>query len=62
MCFKWCLVRYLHLVDHYLERTTKTDKDCARELDFKDIKFAVKSRKIEKRILSSLVFLVMKTR
>ena len=49
MCFKWCLVRYLNLVDHYLERTTKTDKDCARELDFKDIKFAVKSSKIEKK-------------
>ena len=49
MCFKWCLVRYLHLADHYLERITITDKDCARELDFKDKKFPVKSRKIEKK-------------
>ena len=65
-CFKWCLVRHLHLADHHLARITKTDKYFARELDFKDIKFPVKTRdtyKIEKkRILSPLGFSVMKTR
>ena len=35
-CFKWCLVRYLHLVDHKPRRITKIDKDFAKKLDFKD--------------------------
>ena len=51
-CFKWCLVRYLHLVDHHPERITKSDKDCARELHFKDMKVPIKIRcihKIEKK-------------
>ena len=62
-CFKWCLVRYLHPADYHLARITKADKDLARKLDFKDIKFPVKIRNIhktEKRVLSPLVFLVMK--
>ena len=47
-CFKWCLVRYLHPADDHLARTTKADKDFARELDFKDIKLPVKIRHIHK--------------
>ena len=41
-CFKWCLVRYLNPADHHLARITKADKDFAKKLDFKDIKFPVK--------------------
>ena len=47
-CFKWCLVRYLHLADHHLTRITKADKDFDQKLDFKDIKTPVKTRKIQK--------------
>ena len=46
-------------------KTTKADRDFAKKLDFKDIKFPVKVRdiyKIEKKITSELVFLVMKIR
>ena len=35
--FKWCLVRYLHFVDHNPARIRKIDKDFAKEKDFKDI-------------------------
>ena len=51
-CFKWLLVRYLHLADHNPKIITKADKDFAKNLDFKDIKFLVKVRdthKIEKK-------------
>ena len=66
-CFKSCLVRCLHPADHYPARIRKADKDFARKLDFKDIKFPVKFRDIhkikkKKKILSPLVFLVMKTK
>ena len=47
-CFKWCLVRYLNHVDHNPRRITKIDKDFAKRLDFKDIKFPVKTRDIHK--------------
>ena len=59
-CFKWCLVRYLNTADHNPRRFTKTDKDFARTLDFKDIKFAVKIKDIQqiekKNSLSISVF------
>ena len=42
-CFKWCLVRYINL---HPARITKVDKDFAKKLDFKDIKFLVKKLKI----------------
>ena len=45
---KWCLVRYLNSADHKPRRITKTDKDFAKRLDFKDIKFPVKIRNIHK--------------
>ena len=51
-CFKWCLVRYLNPTYHNPGRITKPDKDFAKTLDFKDIKFPVKirdSHKIEKK-------------
>ena len=47
-CFKWCLVKYLNPADHNPRRITKTDKDFAKRLDFKDIKFLVKIREIHK--------------
>ena len=46
--FKWCLVRYLKPPDHNPRRVTKADKDFAKRLDFKDIKFPVKIRDIHK--------------
>ena len=47
-CFKWCLIRYLNPVDHNPRRFTKADKDFAKRLDFKDIKFPVKIIDIHK--------------
>ena len=47
-CFKWCLVRYLNPADRHSARITKADKDFAKKLDFKDIKFPVKVRDIHK--------------
>ena len=47
-CFKWCLVRYLNLADHHPARITKSDKDFAKKLDFKDIKYPVKVRGVQK--------------
>ena len=64
-CFKWCLVKYLNSADHNPRRITKVDKDFAKRLYFKDIKFQIKVRdihKTEKRILLGLAFLVMKTK
>ena len=62
-CIKWCLVRYLYSEDHNPARITKADKDFAKIIDFKGIKFPVKIRdihKILKKISSALVFLAMK--
>ena len=47
-CFKWCLVRYFDPADHYPAGITKADKDFAKNLDFKDIKFPVEVRDIHK--------------
>ena len=46
--FKWFIVRYLHAAHHNPRRITKTDKDFAKKLDIKDIKFPVKVRDIHK--------------
>ena len=43
-CFKWGLVIYLNPADHNSRIITKADKDFAKRLDFKDIKFPVKLR------------------
>ena len=62
-CLKWCLVRYLNPADHHPASIRKIDKDFARKHDFKDIKFPVKIRdihKVEKKIASASVFLLMK--
>ena len=47
-CFKWSLVRYLYSEDHHPARITKADKDFARVLYLKDIRFPVKIRDIYK--------------
>ena len=47
-CIKWCLVRYLYPEDHTPARITKADKDFAKRIDFKGIKFLVKIRDIHK--------------
>ena len=46
--FKWCLVRYLHTVDHDPKKVTKAGKESSKKLDFKGIKFPVKVRDIHK--------------
>ena len=64
-CLKWCLVEYLHPTDHNPRRIRKADKFYKAKWDFKDIKFLVKVRdihKIERKIPSKLVFLVMNRR
>ena len=56
--------RYLNPADQNLRRVTKADKDFAKRLDFKDIKFSVRIRdihKIKKRSTSVLAFLVMES-
>ena len=40
--------RYLHHVDHNPAKITKADKDFAKKLDLKDIKFPIKTRDIHK--------------
>ena len=47
-CFKWCLVRYLNPVNYHPAIITKADKKFVKKLDFKDIKFIVKIRGIQK--------------
>ena len=42
------IVRYLNPANKYPARITKADKDFAKKLDFKDIKFPVKIRGIHK--------------
>ena len=59
-CFKWCLVRYLNPANHHLARITKTDKDFAKRLDFKDIKFPVKIRDIHKTEKKKLAMKIKK--
>ena len=64
-CFKWSIVKYLNSANHQTARIIKADKDFAKKLDFKDIKFSVKVRDIQKlinwqKILLALVFLTMK--
>ena len=66
-CFKWCLFRYLHPADHHPARIKKADKDFSKRLDFKEKKFPVITRDIQKiekkkRILSASVFSVIKIR
>ena len=58
-------MRYLHPQDHHLAIIRKVDKKNDNKLHFDNIKFPVKIRdiiKFEKRIVSALVFLVMKTK
>ena len=47
-CFKWCLVSNLNPADHNPKTITKADNVFARTLDFKDIKFPVEIREIQK--------------
>ena len=47
---------------HNPRKFSKVDKDFVKILDFKDIKFPVKTRDIYKTFLSALAFLVMKIR
>ena len=47
-CFKWCLARYLNPANLNPRGITKDDKYFAKRLDFKDIKFPVKTRDIHK--------------
>ena len=46
--FKRCLVKYLNPADRNPARITKNDKNFAKKLYFKDIKFPVKVRDIHK--------------
>ena len=55
----------LNPADHNQRRIATFDIDFAKRLDFKDMKFPVKTRdiyKIEKSVPLALVFLVMKIR
>ena len=47
-CFRWYLVRYIKPANHDSARITKADRDFPKSLDFKDIKFPVKTRNIHK--------------
>ena len=58
------MVRYLHPAYHNLKKIIKPDKEFSKTLDFKDMKFPVKVKDIQKidkkTILYLLAFLVMK--
>ena len=45
-CFKWSLVRYTNPAELNPRKITKANKDFAKKLDFKGIKFPVKIRDI----------------
>ena len=47
-CFKWSMIRYLNPAYHHPARIIKADKDFAKNLDFKDIKFQVNFKDIQK--------------
>ena len=47
-CFKWCLIRYIYPADHHPSTIIKIQKDISKELSFKDMKFPVKIRDIDK--------------
>ena len=47
-CFKWYLVRYLHLADHHTRRNKTFNKLYAEKVDFIDKKFLFKVRDIHK--------------
>ena len=47
-CFKWSIVRYLNPALRNPARNTKANKEFAKKLDFKDMKFPVKIRDIHK--------------
>ena len=63
---KWSVVKFksnLNYADRNPEGITKADKEFAKRLEYKDMKYSVKIRdiqKFEKQIPSTLVFLVMK--
>ena len=65
-CFTWFLVRHLNPADYCQARIANADKDFSKRFDFKDMKFSAKTRNThkigKKRVLSALVFLVMKIR
>ena len=44
--FKWCFIIYLNPADCSTRRITKYDKDFAKRLDIKNIKFPVQVRDI----------------
>ena len=46
--FKWCFLKYLHPVDHHPARIRKFDNKVAKEIYFRDIKFSVRIRDINK--------------
>ena len=59
------MVGYLHPADHHPAKITKAEKDLARKLDFKDIKFPVKIRdihKIKKHNFITISVLIVKIR
>ena len=58
-CFNWCLVRYLNPADHNSRRITKFDKDFAKRLDFKDIKFPAKIRAIHKIVKKNSICIIV---
>ena len=47
-CFRWSIFRYLNPADRNPERITEADKDFSKKFDFKDIKFPIKIRDIQK--------------
>ena len=62
-CFRWCLVRYLNPVNKNPVKILNVDKEFAKQLNFKGVKFPVhkngKHGKIEKQIFP-LIYLITK--
>ena len=46
-CFKWCHIRFINPQDKHPERVKKQDKEIAKILDYRGIKFPMKARDYE---------------
>ena len=46
-CFKWCHIRLLNYINNHPERINKQDKKIAGALDYRGIKFPMKTRDYE---------------
>ena len=47
-CFKWCHVRFINPINSHPEKINKKDKEIAKTLGYRSIKFPIKVKDYEK--------------